>query len=348
MRRVVLACVLISAFGFGCKSGGGGGGGGGDDTTVADAPALSGDKYSLTWGPVPVPTTVENTQCIWLKLNNDQPIKVHQLHNTLSTVSHHLIVYKDDHDTTEQTTPIDCQPFTGALNASGVIEPLAITQKHDDEITLPDGVAYTLAPHQMMKLEMHYINSTEMDQMATATVDLFAADPATIHDEAGILFAGSPDITIPKGMSFQLHQFLTLPAAFDLSTSHVFAITGHEHRLGLDVQVSVAPSKTGPMTPVYTPMPFQWAEPLTQVQSPDFAVPKGGGFDFTCKWDVNNTGADIKFGESANDEMCFFWAYYWPSQGSRVCIHTNQYGGANGYDTCCPGDSVCSLIQNQF
>ena len=348
MRRVVLACVLISAFGFGCKSGGGGGGGGGDDTTVADAPALSGDKYSLTWGPVPVPTTVENTQCIWLKLNNDQPIKVHQLHNTLSTVSHHLIVYKDDHDTTEQTTPIDCQPFTGALNASGVIEPLAITQKHDDEITLPDGVAYTLAPHQMMKLEMHYINSTEMDQMATATVDLFAADPATIHDEAGILFAGSPDITIPKGMSFQLHQFLTLPAAFDLSTSHVFAITGHEHRLGLDVQVSVAPSKTGPMTPVYTPMPFQLAEPLTQVQSPDFAVPKGGGFDFTCKWDVNNTGADIKFGESANDEMCFFWAYYWPSQGSRVCIHTNQTGGVNGYDACCPGDSVCSLIQQQF
>jgi len=46
--------------------------------------------------------------------------------------------------------------------------------------------------------------------------------------------------------------------------------------------------------------------------------------------------------------MCFFWAYYWPSQGSRVCIHTNQYGGANGYDTCCPGDSVCSLIQQQF
>jgi len=49
------------------------------------------------------------------------------------------------------------------------------------------------------------------------------------------------------------------------------------------------------------------------------------------------------FGESANNEMCFFWAYYWPSQGSKVCFHTEQYGG---HDLCCPGDSLCSLASN--
>jgi hypothetical protein len=43
--------------------------------------------------------------------------------------------------------------------------------------------------------------------------------------------------------------------------------------------------------------------------------------------------------------MCFFWAYYWPSQGSRVCFHTEQAGSR---DICCPGDSLCSLIANQF
>ena len=343
MRRIVLACVLCSSLATACHKT--------DDATVDgknfdDAPALSGDEYSLTWGPVPVPVGIENTQCIWVKLSNDQPIKVHQMHNALSIVSHHLIVYKDDHDTTEQTTPVACQPFSGALNATGAIEPLAITQKHDDEITLPDGVAYTLAAHQMMKLEMHYINSTDSDQMGSATVDLFAADPATIHDEAGILFAGSPDINIPAGQSFMLHQFLTLPAAFDLSTSHVFAITGHEHKLGLDVQVNVAPSRTGTMTPVYSPMPFQWAEPLTQMQNPDFSVPQGGGFDFTCKWNVNTSNTAVKFGESANDEMCFFWAYYYPSQGAHVCFHSAQYGNI---DICCPdAGSICAQVAQQF
>ena len=73
-------------------------------------------------------------------------------------------------------------------------------------------------------------------------------------------------------------------------------------------------------------------------------IPAGGGFDFECKW--TNTGSTaVKFGESANDEMCFFWAYYYPSQGAKVCIHTEQYGGAAGIDICCPATpTICALI----
>jgi Copper type II ascorbate-dependent monooxygenase, C-terminal domain len=340
MRRFVLACVLFASI-VGCKK---------DDSTttvVSDAPALAGDKYSLTWGPVDVPVGVENTQCIWLRLSNDAPIKVHQMHNALSVVSHHLIVYKDDMDTVEQTTPMPCQPFTGALNTTGAIEPIVITQKHDDEISLPDGVAYTLDAHQMIKLEMHYINATDSDQMGQATVDLFAADPATIHDEAGLMFAGSLDIDILPNQQFTLHQFLTLPAAFNLSSSHIWAMTGHEHKLGTGVTINVAPSRDGPMTSEYAPNPFLWAEPVTTTYDPDFSIPQSGGFDFTCTY-TNTTNAEVKFGESANDEMCFFWVYYWPSQGSRVCAHTQQIGGVNGYDICCPGDSNCSLIGSHF
>ena len=40
--------------------------------------------------------------------------------------------------------------------------------------------------------------------------------------------------------------------------------------------------------------------------------------------------------------MCFFWAYYYPSNGSKVCIHTGKYGG--GVDFCCPGSFECSLL----
>jgi hypothetical protein len=351
MYRCLIAFTLCALLGCGKSPPGGG-----DDTTT-DAPPLSGDKYSLSWGPVPVQPGVEDTQCIWVHLNNDAEIDVHQMHNVLSTTSHHLIVYKDDMDTTEQTTPVKCQPFTGALNTSGMIEPIAITQKHDDEITLPDQVAYKFAPHQMVKLEMHYINSGDAASDATATVDFYSADPATIKYEAAVLFTGSPDIGpldsnskaqgIAPGQSFTLHQFFTVPSYLDLSQSHIFAITGHEHHYGTGVQLQVGPSKSGPMTMVYNPMPFQWAEPATANFSQPFSIPSGGGLDITCSW--TNTGTQTaKFGESANDEMCFAWAYYYPSQGSKVCIHTEQYGGANGYNACCPGDPACSLIGQMF
>lgn len=354
MRRPVLVGSLCLLFACGGNDTGGGGGGGGDAQVTADAPPLSGQQYSLDWGPVTVAPGQEGTKCIWLKLSNDAPIKVHQLHNVLSSSSHHLIVYKDDMDTVEQTTPIDCQPFTGALNTTGAIAPMMITQKMDDALTLPDKVAYTLAPHQMIKIEMHYINSGDQPADATAKVEFYAVDPSTIMHEASILFAGSPDIgtctnctPLPAGATATVHQFFTLPSSLDLSASHVFAITGHTHHLGTDMQVRVAPSKTGPMTSVYKPTPFSWSEPETTNHTPPFSVPVGGGFDFECKY-TNTTNAAVKFGESATDEMCFFWAYYYPSQGSKVCFHTQQYGGVNGLNLCCPGDSLCSLIQNQF
>jgi hypothetical protein len=353
----VLSIVMIFACGKDTPGSNNGSDAGPDYT--ADAPPLSGDKYSLTWGPVDVQPGEENTQCIWLRLNNDAEIDVHQIHNVLSTTSHHLIVYKDDMDTVEQTTPMPCQPFTGALNATGMIEPITITQKHDDEITLPEHVAYKFAPHQMVKLEMHYINSGDAASMAQATVDFFAADPSTIQYEAAVLFTGSPDIgdldpnnqNMPKGIapgaSYTLHQFFTVPSYLDLSQSHIFAITGHEHHYGTGVQLQVAPSPSGPMTMVYNPMPFQWAEPATANFAQPFAIPVGGGLDITCSW--TNTGTQTaKFGESANDEMCFAWMYYYPSQGSKVCIHTEQIGGASGYNACCPGDPACDLIGQHF
>jgi len=341
MRRLAVLCLIVAC-------GKSPGSNGPDASLFGDGPPLSGTKFSLTWGPVSVPPGMENTQCIWVRLGNDAEIKVHQLHDVLSVSSHHLIVYKDDMDTTEQPTPTPCQPFTGALNTTGKIQPLAITQKHDDEITLPDGVAYTFAPHQMVKLEMHYINVMETAQMAQATVDIYGADPATIHDEAALLFTGSPDISITKGQTAELHQFFTVPSYLDLSQSHIFAITGHEHHLGTGVKLSVAPSKTGPMTSIYDPMPFQWAEPATANFATPFSIPVGGGLDITCDWDYTmGTASDpatVGFGEKTTDEMCFAWMYYYPSQGSKVCIHTEKYGGANGVNLCCPGDSLCSQV----
>jgi hypothetical protein len=31
-----------------------------------------------------------------------------------------------------------------------------------------------------------------------------------------------------------------------------------------------------------------------------------------------------------------------------VCFHTEQYGGVNGLNLCCPGDSLCSLLEDGF
>src|SRR5262245_42318212 len=270
MRRLVVLVPLLVA----CGTNGG--------TTPGDdqPPPLEGDKYELHWGPVDVAPGQENTQCVTLRLSNTAAIKVHQLHNILGPGSHHLIVYRDDMDTAEVTTPVNCQPFTGALNLSGMVAPMMITQRADDALTLPDGVAYTLAANQMIRIEMHFINATDAQITAQATSEFYAAPEATIHDEANILFIGSPDVSIAAGATTTLEEFFTPNrASLDLSGAKFFAITGHTHHLGTDMQVDLKTNVNATdKTSVYAPMPFVWSEPETTVYNPEFEVPVGGGF----------------------------------------------------------------------
>jgi hypothetical protein len=338
--RGLLVCALLSSSLLAC----GGGGGNADDQP--DAKPFDPNTYSVKWGPVTVPYNTESTQCIWVRLSNENEIKVHSMHNVLTDGSHHLIVYKDDMDTTEQTTPTPCQPFTGALNSSGQVAPIAITQRKDDPIELPAGVAYTFAPHQMIKLEMHYTNKGDTDIDVSANVDFVDADPGSIQYEASILLTGSPDVNIPGGVgqTATLHEFFTFPAEATFQDVKFFAITGHTHRRGTSVNVKVGMEQDpSGLVEVYAPDPFEWAEPATETP-PEFSIPSGGGFDFTCSW-TNDSAQPISWGESAEDEMCFFWGYYYPAVDVNVCMHTDQQGG---YDLCCPGNALCGYIESML
>ena len=45
------------------------------------------------------------------------------------------------------------------------------------------------------------------------------------------------------------------------------------------------------------------------------------------------------------NEMCGFFAYYYPVVPAKVCWHSDALA-TNGFDFSCPGDdAVCSLIQ---
>jgi hypothetical protein len=314
---------------------------GGTPATVDGNPG--GQVFDLAWGPVVAQPYQEDTRCVTLDLGNDIPVEIHTIHNTLGPASHHMIVYKLAMGTVN-TTPTPCTPFVDTLDPS-MGAPLMISQKADDLLTYPDGVAITLQPHQLIRLELHFINSTPNPVTVTAQSELSAMADADFQNEANLLFIGNPDIRLASSPDTQTlgPTWFQVPASLD--GVNVFAITGHEHKLGTGVQVDVAASSTDTGTSVYAPVPFTWSEPATTYHDPPFQIPQNGGFHFTCEW-INDTGAQVNFGESAENEMCFFWAYYYPSQGAKVCFHSSIYT-ANPLDICCPDDAVdCALLQS--
>jgi hypothetical protein len=310
-----------------------------------DAPGLpdgnpGGQVYSLTWGPIEVGPMEEDTRCVTLPLGNDIPVKIDAIHNTLGSASHHFIVYRvADGEINE--TPEPCFPFVDTLDPTAGA-PLMITQRADEELQLPDGVAFSLPAQQMVRLEMHFINASNAPITVEATTELHAMADADFVHEADFLFIGNPDIQLPSRPEIQTLGPTYFPIPNGLDDVNVFAITGHTHELGVDVEVEVAASPEAGGTMVYDPTAFSWSEPETIRHDPPFVIPADGGFRFSCSW-VNETGETVGFGESANDEMCFFWAYYYPSQGSKVCVHSEMYT-EEPIDICCPDDVLCALI----
>jgi Copper type II ascorbate-dependent monooxygenase, C-terminal domain len=294
-------------------------------------------SYTVSFPTLTVPPGVENTQCVVLRLGNPDKLHVGQIHNLLGEASHHMIVYRVN-DTVEQPTPFDCAPFVDTLDSTKGA-PLMITQKKDELLDLPSGVAYTLEPNQMVRLEMHYINATQAPVSMTASTTMISSH--TFHDEANFLFIGNPDIRIAPSSQFTLGPTFFKLDEDTFGDAKFFALTGHEHKFGTNVTVAAAANADDAGTVVYDVPNWVWSEPATVFHDPPFSVPTSGGFKFTCDW--NNTSSNtVKFGESANNEMCFFWAYYYPSKGAYVCIHTAQGGG---HDFCCPGAVECAFIQ---
>ena len=109
------------------------------------------------------------------------------------------------------------------------------------------------------------------------------------------------------------------------------------------MQIWSATGASDPGTKIYTNT--DWSDPVSTQFSPPFHVDANGGLKFQCDW-FNGSSSTVSFGESANNEMCFFWAYYYPANpaGAQVCFHSDKLGGAGGVNACCPGSALCSAL----
>lgn len=270
----------------------------------APAPAMPTETVTIT-APQVAPGT-EDTACVQIRLSNSAPMSIVKLHNRLSAGSHHFILTALDDPQSPEQALTRCAGFSASILGA----PLTITQAHDDHVQLPEGIGYRLQAGQVMHLEMHYINTTERPIDISATSDLFAAEPGAALEEAAVMLIGTADIAVPPHSMMETpEKFLQLPAGMD--DVKFYAITGHTHRYGTSVDVSLANAQMQPVAELYAPANFDWEAPESKLLTPHVSVPPNGGFLLKCGW--NNTGdTELKWGESALQEMCFFWGYYYP------------------------------------
>jgi hypothetical protein len=282
----------------------------GVDGATTDTDSGSTDNtVSMTMGPVNVTPGQERVVCLDRKLPTDHAIDIDKISAEITTGGHHLVFYKSN-ETVESAAPFECSSFRGVFNR---MVPLFIAQKHDSELQFPKGIAYTLPAAQMVRIELHFLNTTAAPLDVSGAVHLGIAKEGAVTDHANISFIGSLNINIPPNSEATVGPlFHTFSKA-----RQIFGLTGHEHQRGTGFTIDLG-AQGGQMTSVYSNN--DWAEPPLTVFDPPLPVEAGQGLRFACKY-FNPTNQAITFGEGFNQEMCFLWAYYYPDMGFEIGLH---------------------------
>jgi hypothetical protein len=226
--------------------------------------------------------------------------------------------------TTENLTPTNCIPFAGLISGD---HPIFIAQQPESELLMPSDengvpVGLELQPQQMVRIELHYINTTSAALMVGGTIDIDTVPLSTNVVRSNIAFWGTKKIDIPANSSWDtgvhFHQAL--------AGTKTFALTTHQHHLGTEMRIWYANSASDPSEMLVADSK-DWANPAlvlfsTPLEFPGTSGSSTQGFAYDCTWN-NPTPNPVTFGESFNDEMCFLWHYYYPSQGFQACFDNN-------------------------
>jgi hypothetical protein len=296
--------------GTGSTSAGAGSGGGTFD------PGGKLTTLETAMGPLSVQPGVENTQCVVTNLKNAEGAFVRRFRAELGEGSHHMIVYLSN-ATTEDPQPKNCNSFSGVLGGE---HPIFIAQQEHSELVFPTDsgvpVGFEIKPKQMVRIEMHYIDVTSKPIDVSGKIFLDTIPLTSTLIKSDLAFWGTKDINIPAnkagdtGVKFQR----------GLTGTKTFALTTHQHHLGTEMLVWYAKDASDQSQQIADSK--NWADPPLELFNPPRAFPGSGGetgLAYQCKWN-NTTGKDVGFGEDFNDEMCFLWHYYYPSQGFHLCV----------------------------
>jgi hypothetical protein len=293
-------------------------------------PPLTGG-VQISIGPFQIDSGQEIVKCSIVKVPFDTATDVVRIHSMLAPGSHHLILYRSME--TAERAPFDCSSFDGVFNGEA---PIFIAESASSDMELPTGVAYHFTANQFVRLEAHYINSTQASITAQGNFYLVPGKSGVSYQPADMMMCGSvgalacqlggglqpgdSNYRLPVGLYNGTGVNVRGPSMnVDLTQLKIFAFTSHEHHRGTNVTIWRATSHDiTNAEKLYSN--DSWSNPPLKVlpdnQLLQFAP--GEGFAWQCSYDTSMDSQNVCFGESANDEMCFIWAYYYPSIGRFI------------------------------
>jgi hypothetical protein len=161
-------------------------------------------------------------------------------------------------------------------------------------------------------MQVHYQNATDKPLDIRAGVNLTYDHDAAGLQPTGIFALGRLSFQIPAGATdYTLGE--DCHAGKDM---HVFAVFPHMHKLGTSLDVQLTPDGGVPHT-MYKIDP--WAFGNQPMDPLDLTLAPKDLMQMTCHY-TNPGSTPVDYGESSDQEMCFFILFYYPFDNLDGCI----------------------------
>jgi hypothetical protein len=280
----------------------------------------------------------ESENCVFVRTTNTEPVYVKQYNGRMRPFSHHLIVtiapelppgvVEGEPVHCDQAEALGSRWLLGSqdpqidLDVEGNAPGSLPAQPGDAEF----GLGQKIMPNTLLRLDLHYVNTTDKDILREGWVYLKATEKEKVLQEIDMITMFQGAIEVPpfsKGVKTARGRCV-VPG-----DRYVGMVTGHFHSNGTRFSVWHEPQGGSP-TLVYETKDWDlpgnaWFTPRIQNPPMDgksiwgatsgyLAVKKGDVISFECEFD-NPTETKVNFGELGRDQMCNIFGFYYPSDG---------------------------------
>ncbi len=184
--------------------------------------------------------------------------------------------------------------------------PVFPSQRDNQQITLPRGVAAPLLVPALYIFNHHYVNPTDTPVRINAALNVETLPADEIEQVASLVFNAIPEIEFAAGT----RQVVSRTCVVDRDVS-VALVSTHTHEWGECATLSTYTDESVASEPFFV---NKWWEtpPILHFAPETFELSAGEGIHYACHYD-NDTDRTLLGDGTSQGEMCVFAAVMYPA-----------------------------------
>jgi len=236
----------------------------------------------------------------------DEPVAITHVEEVSAPGIHHMFLFQA-FGRNEPDAPHECDTLIRTT-----WQPIWVANTGEHALQVPTGAGFVIAPGTQYIVQLHMQNTGDEPLDIRGGLNLTYEHAVDSVTPAGMFGLGSFTLEIPPGAtSYQVPVSCT-----PQKEMHVFGVLPHMHKLGTKIELDRTPVG-GDASMFYKVDPWEFRDqPLDMV---DATISPGEKLDLTCTY-ANPYDHAVEYGESSDQEMCFFLLFYYPAPRIDGCV----------------------------